>query len=266
MDTQGVKRLKLLNSKAVVILLVFLILFHAGADGILGSERVGASGFWEEHRGSIYTVIKGMVMLWIINLMRQNLGGNEDEDILTSTIKKGLNIGSDSSEESEQDNANDNINLQDNDASVNINSPANNNAIINYEYLSDEEFEMLKLINEARQEEGLNLLEFDMELTRIARRKALDMIENNYFDHNSPTLGTPFEMIKSYEVEYSLAGENLAESSSIKEAFQSLMASQEHRENITKSRYDIVGNGIVKKGNGQFVIVQLFIDSPDPTK
>lgn len=245
---------------------MFLIVFHIGTDGVFNSNVVNAGGFWEEHRGSVMTVIKGMVMLWIINLMRENIGGNEDEDILTSTIKKGLNIGSDSSEGINQDDT-DNSN---NDSSrVNINSPEsknNNNSIINYEYVTDEEFDMLKHINEVRQEEGLNLLELDMELTRIARRKALDMIDNNYFDHNSPTLGTPFDMIKAYEVEYSLAGENLAESSSIEEAFKSLMASEDHRNNIFKSRYDRVGNGIVKKDNGQYIIVQLFIDSPDPAK
>jgi len=232
------------------------MMFHIAGSGILASQQASAS-FWDEHKGSVFTVIKGMVMLWIINLMRENIGGSDDEDIITSTIKKGLELGS-----------NQNSNPTEDTDESNNNSEIIKKEIedtINYEYVTDEEYEMLALINEVRQEQGLDLLELDMELTRIARQKALDMIDNNYFDHNSPSYGTPFDMIKSYNIEYSLAGENLAESHSIQEAFQSLMASPEHRENIIKSRYDRVGNGVVKTKNGEFMIVQLFIDSPDPT-
>jgi len=223
-------------------------MFHIAGSGILASQQANAS-FWDEHKGSVLTVIKGMVMLWIINLMRENIGGSDDEDIITSTIKKGLELGNDQNPNSTQDT--DNSNKQNEDT-------------INYEYVTDEEYEMLRLINGVRQEQGLDLLELDMELTRVARRKALDMIDNNYFDHNSPTYGTPFDMIENYNIEYSLAGENLADSYSIEEAFQSLMASPDHRENIIKSRYDRVGNGFVKTKNGGFMIVQLFIDSSDP--
>lgn len=228
-------------------------MFHIAGSGILASQQANAS-FWDEHKGSVLTVIKGMVMLWIINLMRKNIGGSDDEDIITSTIKKGLNLGNDSAEVTNNSNNNNSSNI--------INE--HNEDIINYEYVTDEEYEMLRNINEIRQEQGLDLLELDMELTRVARRKALDMIDNNYFDHNSPTYGTPFDMIENYNIEYSLAGENLADSYSIEEAFQSLMESPDHRENIIKSRYDRVGNGVVKTKNGGFVVVQLFIDSPDP--
>ncbi len=244
----GVKRLRYFNSNIISLLLVFLLIFHIAGSGILASQQVSAS-FWDEHKGSVLTVIKGMVMLWIINLMRENIGGSADEDIITSTIKKGLELGNDQNSNSTQDT--DNSNKQNEDT-------------INYEYVTDEEYEMLKLINEVRQEQGLDLLELDMKLTGVARRKALDMIDNNYFDHNSPSYGTPFDMLGNYNIEYSLAGENLAESHSIQEAFQSLMASPEHRENIIKSRYDRVGNGVVKTKNGGFMIVQIFIDSPDP--
>ncbi len=249
---QGVKRLRFFNSKIIAFLLVFFLVFHIGATGVLGSQQASAS-FLDEHKGSILTVIKGMVMLWIINLMRENIGGSDNEDILTSTIKKGLNIGSGSNAAANTDD-NSTINNEQNDV------------IINNEYVTDEEFEMLKLVNQLRQEQGLNLLELDMELTSVARKKAIDMINNNYFDHNSPTYGTPFDMIKNYDIEYSLAGENLADSRSIEEAFQYLLDSPEHRENIIKSRYDRVGNGVVKKKDGGFMIVQLFVDSPDPSK
>ena len=241
-----------------MIILVFFLIFHIGTTGLIGSQQAKA-GFWDEHKGSILTVVKGMVMLWIINLMRENIGGNDDEDIITSTIKKGLNIGSDSDQDTDSNSTDDSNSIDD------INKEQNE-LIINNEYVTDEEFEMLKLINEYRQEQGLNLLELDMELTRVARTKALDMIDNNYFDHSSPTYGTPFDMIESYNIEYSLAGENLADAQSVEDAFQSLMESTEHRENIIKSRYDRVGNGVVKKENGGFMVVQLFIDSPDPAQ
>lgn len=215
--------------KIVAVFLVLMMVFHISTVGFLGSQQVKA-GFWDEHKDSILTVVKGMIMLWILNLMRENIGGNDGEDDI---------------------------------ASVDIND--RDEVIINNEFVTDLEFELLKLINKVRQEEGLDLLEIDMKLSRIARRKAIDMINYNYFDHSSINYGTPFEMLENGDIEYFLAGENLAEADSVEEAFQLLMNSAEHRANILNSRYDRIGIGVVEKSSDILEIVQIFVDSPEPT-
>jgi uncharacterized YkwD family protein len=124
--------------------------------------------------------------------------------------------------------------------------------------LTADEQQMLDLVNQERQKQGLPALKADPELTKVARVKAKDMIDNNYFDHNSPTYGSPFDMMKKFGVEYNTAGENLAGNSSVEGAHQSLMNSQGHRENILKSDYTNVGIGVVDGGQYGKMFVQLF--------
>ena len=51
---------------------------------------------------------------------------------------------------------------------------------------------MFNLINAQRTKNGLPALKIDLEVQNVARIKAQDMVNNNYFSHNSPTYGTPF--------------------------------------------------------------------------
>ena len=61
--------------------------------------------------------------------------------------------------------------------------------------LSEEEEETLKLINEYRKQNGLEELKTYSKLQKTARIKALDIVKVGYFSHNSPILGTPFELM-----------------------------------------------------------------------
>ncbi|MBY6037901.1 hypothetical protein KUV80_14605 [Fictibacillus nanhaiensis] len=127
----------------------------------------------------------------------------------------------------------------------------------NAELTADEQ-QMLNLVNQEREKQGLPALKADPELTKVARVKAKDMIDNNYFDHNSPTYGSPFDMMKQFGVEYRTAGENLAGNSSVEGAHTSLMNSQGHRENILKSDFTNVGIGVVDGGQYGKMFVQMF--------
>lgn len=80
--------------------------------------------------------------------------------------------------------------------------------------LNSNEQEVLKLINAQRAKQGLAALKIDAETQRVARIKAQDMVDNNYFSHNSPTYGSPFDMLKSFKISYKTAGENIAGNSS----------------------------------------------------
>jgi len=45
-------------------------------------------------------------------------------------------------------------------------------------------------------------LQADPELMKVARIKAKDMVDNNYFSHYSPTYGSPFDMMRQFGVTF----------------------------------------------------------------
>lgn len=73
------------------------------------------------------------------------------------------------------------------------------------------EQEVIKLINVERANAGLPALKNDWELARVAESKSQDMHDKQYFDHTSPTYGSPFDMMKTYGITYKSAGENIAQ-------------------------------------------------------
>ena len=123
----------------------------------------------------------------------------------------------------------------------------------------DEEQHMLDLVNAVRAEQGIAPLEFDMELQEVARIKAKDMVDNDYFSHTSPTYGSPFDMMKDFDIKYSYAGENIAKNISVQKAFDAWMNSDGHRKNILNSRYEYIGIGIADNPSGGKIYVQMFI-------
>lgn len=124
---------------------------------------------------------------------------------------------------------------------------------------SSEEQELLRLINEQRTAYGLSALKFDAELQKVAKIKAEDLVKNNYFSHNSPTYGSPFDMMKSFGITYKAAGENIAGNSSLQGAVNAWMNSQGHRENILSNAYNYTGIGIVESPVYGKILVQMFI-------
>lgn len=123
--------------------------------------------------------------------------------------------------------------------------------------LSADEDQMGVLLNKERVALGLKPLQIDPSLVKVARLKAQDMVDKRYFNHNSPTYGSPFDMLKKFGISYSYAGENLALAASVSSAHRALMESPGHRANILNGNYDRVGIGIVVSGGYRYV-VQLF--------
>lgn len=128
--------------------------------------------------------------------------------------------------------------------------------------LTTEEQEMLRLVNEARAQNNVPALKIDYELTNVARIKSQDMIDNNYFSHNSPTYGSPFDMMKDFGIEYVRAGENLAGNRDVQSAQNALMNSPGHRKNILSADYTHIGIGIKSGGQYGEMFVQMFISKP----
>lgn len=121
------------------------------------------------------------------------------------------------------------------------------------------EYEVLELANEERKAQGLEPLEFSVEVSEVARAKSHDMADSNYFDHQSPNYGSPFEMMQTFGVDYRAAGENIAMGQrSPEEVMNGWMNSEGHRKNIMHDQFTHLGVGYVEK-NGTTYWTQMFV-------
>jgi uncharacterized YkwD family protein len=125
--------------------------------------------------------------------------------------------------------------------------------------LTADEKSMINLVNQARIQAGLHSLISDSSLTQTARLKSQDMVNLNYFAHESPTFGSPFEMMSKFGIAFQTAGENIACNQSVAAAYQALMNSQGHRENILNESFVYIGIGIVGGGPCGQMYTQQFV-------
>lgn len=136
--------------------------------------------------------------------------------------------------------------IKDNDT----NAESDNKANVEY---------VLSRINALRLENGLPALVLDSLISTTAQNKAIDMVNNNYFAHESPTYGSPFEMLKNSGVIYKTAGENIAGNSNIDDAINSFIKSQTHRKNILSNSYTHIGIGIEPSEKYGYILVLMFV-------
>ena len=161
-------------------------------------------------------------------------------------------------DDNNQDNNQDNNNNQDQDKDDNNQNDDNNSSNING--FSKEQVEVLNLVNKERKANSLKPLTLNKELSNVANIKSRDMIEKGYFDHTSPTYGSPFDMMKKFNISYNTAGENIAMGQKTpSEVMNSWMNSSGHRANILNSTYTELGVGIQKDSNGTIYWTQMFI-------
>ncbi len=137
--------------------------------------------------------------------------------------------------------------------------PNNNNVPNDMKAL---ETEVIRLVNVERAKAGLSALAENSEISRIARIKSEDFINNNYFAHNSPTYGTPFDMLRSYGITFTAAAENIASGQrTAADVMNSWMNSSGHRANILNSTYNQTGVGVARDNNGNLFWTEMFIRS-----
>lgn len=124
---------------------------------------------------------------------------------------------------------------------------------------SEQAQQVLALVNEERGKAGLKPLKMSEELRSIANLKSKDMAEKGYFDHTSPTYGSPFQMLQDFGVHYSSAGENIAAGQKTpQEVMNSWMNSSGHRANILNANFDTLGVGVYNGGSYGIYWTQLF--------
>lgn len=112
---------------------------------------------------------------------------------------------------------------------------------------SEFEKEVVELVNKERAKENLEPLKMHERLSSLARKKSQDMAKNNYFNHTSPTYGSPFDMMNQFNFSYSMAGENIAAGQrSPEQVVEGWMNSEGHRKNIMKDGFTHIGVGYVE--------------------
>ncbi len=111
------------------------------------------------------------------------------------------------------------------------------------------EKQVVKLTNKERTKRGLNPLKIDKKLSKMARKKSEDMRDSGYFDHKSPNYGSPFDMMKQFDIHFTAAGENIAAGQKTPEqVVEAWMHSEGHRKNILNDSFTHIGLGYVEGG------------------
>lgn len=112
------------------------------------------------------------------------------------------------------------------------------------------EQEVVRLVNVERAKAGLPALTEDWQLSRVARYKSQDMRDKGYFSHQSPTYGSPYDMMRAFGISYRAAGENIAMGQRTPAAVvNAWMNSSGHRANILSKSFTKIGVGYVASGN-----------------
>ena len=122
------------------------------------------------------------------------------------------------------------------------------------------EAQLLALVNGERAAAGLPALAFDEALVPVGRAHAVEMFEQGYFAHESPTVGDPFDRLAAADIAYLVAGENLAFAPDLLTAHRGLINSPGHRANILSPAFGRAGMAVIRSRYHGLMIVQLFRD------
>lgn len=128
------------------------------------------------------------------------------------------------------------------------------------------ELRLFALLNEERAAAGLAPYVLDSGLTRIARTRSQQLIDQNYFAHTDPYGYSMYvELLAHFGyTSYAWAGENLAMnnyavSESPERATKALMNSSTHRANILAGDFTRVGIGEITDGGGRHYYTMIFL-------
>ncbi len=189
---------------------------------------------------------------------KEDIDNNQTEDTNNDQTNENNNLNTDNNNQNNsQENNTEDDNLPNN--GENQNDDNNSNDTINSDF-TKEQLEVLEIVNKERKANGLKPLTLNKELSNVATVKSQDMINKGYFDHTSPTYGSPFDMMKSFGISYKAAGENIAKGQKTpSEVMNSWMNSPGHRANILSPNFTELGVGVAKDSKGTIYWTQMFI-------
>ncbi len=122
-------------------------------------------------------------------------------------------------------------------------------------------FSLENFVNQTRQSMGLQPLTENEKLNQAARLKAENMVQNQYFNHTSPSGVSPWFWFFEAGYNYKYAGENLAIGFyDSQEVYEAWLNSPSHKENIVNPNYTEVGTAVMSGfgPNNTTVVVQEF--------
>ena len=120
------------------------------------------------------------------------------------------------------------------------------------------EQEVFDLVNQIREENGLNPFVYNETLAETARAHSQDMIDRNFFDHTNPDGKSPFDRMRENGLSYSMAAENIAVGYPSPEAVvEGWMNSEGHRANILGNCEEL-GVGLALGGSYGYYWTQCF--------
>lgn len=120
------------------------------------------------------------------------------------------------------------------------------------------EAQLISLVNKERESRNIGSLEYDPDLTKIARLHSEDMFKRGYFAHNSPEGKNVSDRAIEAHYTFLVIGENLAYAPSVELAHKGLMNSEGHRRNILSPDFAKIGIGIMDGGVYGLMVTQVF--------
>ncbi len=118
--------------------------------------------------------------------------------------------------------------------------------------LLEDELGVIKLVNEEREKAGLPPVTVNLELCKVARTKAQEMVDLKYLAHESPNYGSPADMIKKFGIEKKGSGECIGRQGGTAPSgvMYNWMNSDGHKKIILNAKYTEVGIGLATDGKG----------------
>jgi uncharacterized protein YkwD len=131
--------------------------------------------------------------------------------------------------------------------------------------LTDQETEILGLVNQQRVRGGLRPLKFSPRLAVIARGHSYDMAMRHYLAHNSPDGVAPADRVSGVGIGYHVIGENIymddkADPADLpRRTMDGWLKSPEHLANIVSGKFTETGVGIAQSADGRTYVTQDFV-------
>jgi uncharacterized protein YkwD len=117
--------------------------------------------------------------------------------------------------------------------------------------MNDYENAIAAMINNVREQNGLNAIAADGLLNEVATIRSEDLINRNYFSHYTPEGTNVFDVMRANGVSFRYAGENLAQSApasvgTVDGFMNAWMNSPTHMANILRAQYTKIGVSMVE--------------------
>jgi uncharacterized protein YkwD len=115
------------------------------------------------------------------------------------------------------------------------------------------EQQLIDLVNQERQRQGLAELTHEPKLTEAAREHAQRMADRGSLSHQFPGEPALRDRIARTDLRFKAVAENVGYANSVERVHSTFMRSPGHRANILDPDYNAVGIGVVRRGDYLYV-------------